>query len=44
MGGERASTAIVSLTLDVSPEEKLSDRGLVDVERRTLPPIPLQSP
>jgi|AmaraimetFIIA100_FD_contig_71_657230_length_2686_multi_6_in_0_out_0_2 adenine deaminase len=44
MSGERAFTAIVSLTLAVSPEGKLSDRGLVDVERRTLLPILLQSP
>ncbi|MHB8733116.1 MAG: adenine deaminase [bacterium] len=38
MAGERAFMAIVSLTLAVSPEGKLSDLGLVDVERQTLLP------
>jgi len=38
MAGERAFMAIVSLTLAVSPEGKLSDLGLIDVERQTLLP------
>ncbi|HXX39263.1 MAG TPA: adenine deaminase C-terminal domain-containing protein [bacterium] len=37
--GERSFTGIVSLTLAVSPEGKLSDLGLVDVERQTLLPM-----
>jgi adenine deaminase len=43
MAGERAFMAIVSLTLAVSPEGKLSDRGLVDVERQTLLPTVIES-
>lgn len=44
MAGERAFMAIVSLTLAVSPEGKLSDRGLVDVARQTLLPTVIESP
>jgi adenine deaminase len=40
--GERAFTAIVSLTLTVSPKGKLSDLGLVDVERQTLLPTVIE--
>ena len=43
MSGERAFMAIVSLTLAVSPEGKLSDLGLVDVERQTLLPTVIES-
>ncbi len=39
LAGERAFTGIVSLTLAVSPEAKLSDRGLIDVEHQTLLPM-----
>ena len=39
MVGERPFTGIVSLTLAVSPEAKLSDLGLIDVERQTLLPM-----
>ena len=42
MSGERAFTAIVSLTLAVSPEGKLSDLGLVDVEKQTLLPTVIE--
>ncbi len=42
LAGERAFTAIVSLTLAVSPEGKLSDLGLVDVERQTLLPTVIE--
>jgi len=38
MVGERPFTGVVSLTLAVSPEGKLSDLGLIDVERQTLLP------
>ncbi|HLY21045.1 MAG TPA: adenine deaminase C-terminal domain-containing protein [bacterium] len=44
MAGERAFMAIVSLTLAVSPEGKLSDLGLVDVERQTLLPAVIEAP
>jgi len=44
MAGERAFMAVVSLTLAVSPEGKLSDRGLVDVERQTLLPTVIEAP
>jgi len=44
MAGERAFMAIVSLTLAVSPEGKLSDLGLVDVERQTLLPTVIDAP
>lgn len=43
MSGERAFMAIVSLTLAVSPEGKLSDLGLVDVEKQTLLPTVIES-
>ncbi|HEV2281087.1 MAG TPA: adenine deaminase C-terminal domain-containing protein [bacterium] len=42
MAGERAFMAIVSLTLAVSPEGKLSDLGLIDVERQTLLPTVIE--
>ncbi|HEV2440425.1 MAG TPA: adenine deaminase C-terminal domain-containing protein [bacterium] len=44
MAGERGFMAIVSLTLAVSPEGKLSDLGLVDVERQTLLPTVIEVP